>query len=72
MAEKPKDIRYPAEIKTVGDKLRVKRLELGLYQREVAKLIGVTEDSVCYWESGRVKPSRKMRSKLDEFLRIFP
>ena len=37
---------------TVGDHIRKKRMDLGLLQREVAEIIGVTESSVWNWEHG--------------------
>lgn len=66
-AKKPRDPRYPTELRTIGDRLRGRRMDLGLRQKDVAKLLGVTEDSVCYWENGRVRPSRSMLTKLIEF-----
>jgi len=68
-AEKPKDPRYPSEIRTLGDRLRAKRLDLGLYQKEVATLLGVCEDSVCYWENGRVEPALPMTERILRFVR---
>jgi DNA-binding transcriptional regulator YiaG len=34
----------------------------------VAAVIGVTADTVCYWENNRVKPSRESDSKIVKFL----
>jgi transcriptional regulator with XRE-family HTH domain len=68
MAEKPEDSRYPTELRTLGDRLRARRLDLGLRQKDVARLLGVTEDSVCYWESGRVRPSSRMIRRIQDFL----
>jgi len=67
-AEKPKDSRYPKEIRTIGDRLRAKRLDIGLRQKDVALRLGVTEDSVCYWENGRVRPSERMVATILDFL----
>jgi len=67
-AEKPKPACYPSETKTLGDRLRARRLDLGLNQKDVAALIGVTEDTICYWENGRVEPSRQLMPKILEFL----
>ena len=67
-ARKPKDSLYPTVLETLGDQLRAKRMDLGLYQRQVAKLLGVTEDTVCYWENGRVKPSAQQQAKIAKFL----
>ena len=54
-AEKAKDSRFPSEIKTLGDRIRESRLDLRLYQKDLAALLGVTKDSVCYWEDDLVK-----------------
>jgi len=40
--------RYPA--RTYGERIRQKRLEMGLTQRNVAKLLGVNEMSVVGWK----------------------
>jgi DNA-binding XRE family transcriptional regulator len=67
-AKKPKDWRYPREMRTIGDRLRARRLDLDLYQKDVAKILGVSEDTVCYWENGRVKPSQRIIRQLKHFL----
>ena len=41
---------------------------LGLYQKHVAVMLGVTEDTVCYWENNRVKPSRRLLTRIVQFL----
>jgi DNA-binding XRE family transcriptional regulator len=67
-APKPKHFGYPIELKTIGDRLMARRMDLGLYQKDVAALLGVTEDTVCYWENGRVKPSPGMEEGISKFL----
>ncbi len=67
-AEKPKDSRYPPEITTFGDRLRVTRLDLGLREKDLAAIIGVSDDTVRFWETNRVKPSEAALFKLLEFL----
>jgi DNA-binding XRE family transcriptional regulator len=57
---------------TLGDHLRKRRIDLGLLQREVAKLIGVSEDSITYWENGRAKPQIQHMPKIIEFLGYNP
>jgi hypothetical protein len=49
-AKKPRDFRYPSEIRTLGDQLRARRLDLRLRQKEVAKMLGACEDSVVTWK----------------------
>jgi DNA-binding XRE family transcriptional regulator len=43
-------------------------MNLGLYQKDVAALLGVSEDTVCYWENGRVKPSLGLQKRIAKFL----
>jgi len=44
-------------------------MDLGLYQRQVAELLGVTEDTVCYWENNRVTASRGLLPRVLHFLK---
>jgi transcriptional regulator with XRE-family HTH domain len=67
-ATKPKNRSYPSELKTVGDHLRKRRLDLGLLQREVAKQIGVTACTIQYWETNRVAPALRFRPRIASFL----
>jgi transcriptional regulator with XRE-family HTH domain len=52
----PLEIPSPTELVqepiTLGDQLRRRRLELGLYQKDVAEQIGVTASTVWNWEHG--------------------
>ena len=45
----------------VKDRLRSLRNEKGLSQGDVAKLIGVSRQAYVAYESGRVKPSQKLK-----------
>jgi transcriptional regulator with XRE-family HTH domain len=65
---KPRDRSYPAELNTIGDHLRKRRLDLGLLQREVAKEIGVTACTIQYWETNRVAPALRFRPRIASFL----
>jgi len=38
--------------KTIGKSIKEKRVEQGLSQQSLAKLIGVTHASISYWENG--------------------
>lgn len=44
---------WSVEPKTLGEHLRKRRGELGLFQREVAAQIGVTPTTVLDWEKGK-------------------
>ena len=50
---------YPAEPKTLGERLRQKRLGLDLSQKELAKKLGVCQDAVADWEAGRTRGGNK-------------
>ena len=45
-------------------------MDLGLVQKDVARLVGVTTDTVRLWEKGRTKPSEIHLRKIKEFLSI--
>jgi transcriptional regulator with XRE-family HTH domain len=57
---------------TIGEKLRNRRLELGLLQRDVAKIIGVDECSIYLWEQGKGNPRVYYYPKIIGFLTYFP
>jgi transcriptional regulator with XRE-family HTH domain len=71
-AKKPKDSRYPSEIQTLGDHLRRRRLDLGLKQKEVARMLGVDEMTVNNWETNRRKPVVRFMPRIMEFLGYTP
>ncbi|MBI3365958.1 MAG: helix-turn-helix transcriptional regulator [Ignavibacteriae bacterium] len=56
----------------MGDRLRKKRLDLNLFQKDVAKLMGVTTSSVTNWEKNRVGPTLQMIPKIIQFLGYDP
>jgi len=67
-ARKPKDSRYPKELRTIGDRLRQRRLDLGLLQRDVAEDLGVSQSSVRHWELGQKSPKLQYGPTLRAFL----
>lgn len=42
---------------TLGERLRARRWELGLTQREFAKCLGVASESIWEWEAGNHRPT---------------
>ncbi len=56
---------------TIGEHVRKRRMDLGLFQREVAARIGVTEATVWGWEHGR-EPELRSMPKIIEFLGYVP
>jgi len=63
---------YPKELKTIRDHIRKKRLDLNLYQKDVAKILGVSECSVWNWEKGTSNPSVKLKLRIIAFLGYVP
>lgn len=63
---------YPAELKTLGDHIRKRRLELNLSQASLAKKLGVNRNAICNWERALQEPSPAIMSKIVEFLGYQP
>jgi len=67
--EIPFKIQIPKELTeepiTLGDHLRRRRLELGLYQKDVAIQIGVTASTIWNWEHGWTVELRFMPRVID-------
>ena len=61
---------YPKNPKTFGDYIRKWRLEQGLFQKELAKMLGVAETTVVNWEKERTKPIVNKLRIIKEKLRI--
>jgi transcriptional regulator with XRE-family HTH domain len=59
-------------LKTLGDLLRKRRLDLGLLQQEMAQRLGVGEESVYNWETNRYQPSLRVIPKIVQFLGCVP
>ena len=57
---------------TIGEKLKNRRIELGLLQKDVANVIGVCEVSITLWENNRNEPSIIYCPKIIQFLGYVP
>ena len=71
-AEKPEVFGYPPELNTLGDHIRARRLERGLFQKDVAKLVGVCTDTVTNGEKNRSSPDLRALPGVVEFLGYDP
>lgn len=69
---KPLGDKYICNPITIGDKIRNRRLELYLLQKDVADLLGTVEESIYRWETNRNDPEIKYMPKIIEFLGYFP
>ena len=63
---------YPRELKTIGDHIRKKRLDLKLHQYEVAPIIGVNKTTIFNWERNYSSPKLRHIPKIIEFLGYIP
>ena len=59
-------------MKTLGDHLRKRRLDLNLLQRHIADRLGVDDTTVCNWESGRTAPQLRFIPRILAFLGYDP
>ena len=53
---KPKSGHCPIQLDTLGDHIRARRIDLGLFQRQVAEHIGVCEATITNWERNESRP----------------
>jgi transcriptional regulator with XRE-family HTH domain len=63
---RPKSSKYPCQISTLGDHIRSLRLDLGLYQKDVASQIDVA--TIILWESNATEPQIHHFPKIRDFL----
>jgi DNA-binding XRE family transcriptional regulator len=54
--------------RNLGERIKKWRLEQGLFQRDLAKLIGVDEMTIVNWEKGKTKPDRKNLERIKKIL----
>jgi DNA-binding XRE family transcriptional regulator len=69
---RPKNPLYPNKLLTLGDHIRVKRLDSGLLQKDVARIIQVSTKSIVFWENNRHAPNIQHHPKIMEFLGYCP
>jgi transcriptional regulator with XRE-family HTH domain len=69
---KPLGVKYLDNPVTLGEKLRNRRLELHLLQKDVAQRFGVTEESITNWELNRHEPQTHLYPNVIAFLGYFP
>jgi DNA-binding transcriptional regulator YiaG len=60
---------YPIKPKTIAEKIRKHRMDLGLFQKDVAEFVGVSTDTVTLWEKGRKEPSKRYLKRIEQFLK---
>jgi transcriptional regulator with XRE-family HTH domain len=58
--------------RTLGMKIRLKRIEAGLFQRTLAAVLGISQPHLSWWETGKYKPSAGYLRRLNRFLSLDP
>lgn len=70
---KPKGDKYPKKLLTIGDHIRKRRMDLGLLQSDVSKIIGTKSiDAVRNWELGKGDPQIHYMPEVIKFLGYIP
>ena len=70
--QKPRNPAYPEHLVTLGDHIRRRRLDLGLHQKDVARIVNATISSVTNWERNRTSPRLFLIPKIIKFLGYDP
>lgn len=70
--DKPFGNQFIINPKTLGEHIRRKRVKSNLFQKDVANTIGVSEDSITYWENNRAAPQIQFYPKIIDFLGYIP
>ena len=71
-AEKPVPRAYPKELRSIGDHVRKRRLDLKMTQRQVAEIVGVDKTTVWNWERNRTEPLTRHLPSIALFLGYSP
>ena len=71
-ADSPPPGGVPRSLEKIGDHLRKARIERGLEQRQVARILGVTDSTVWNWENHRSSPPVPQCGRVIEFLGYDP
>lgn len=67
---KPKELQNPPQ--TIGEHLKARRLALQLYQRDAAKLLNITPETLLHWEKGQTEPPVSAYPAIRQFLEYDP
>jgi DNA-binding XRE family transcriptional regulator len=63
---------YPAFPVTIGEHIRKRRMDLGLFQKEVAEIVGTSIECITFWENVRSQPQIHFYPKIISFLGNYP
>lgn len=63
---------YPHAPQTIGEHIRKKRIDCGLTQAELGKILKVSSDCITFWENNRSEPQIKYYPRINKFLSYHP
>lgn len=63
---------YPRQPTTLGEHIRKARMNRRELQKDVAEQIGVSTDTICYWENGRAEPEIRYHPAIINYLGYNP
>ena len=63
---------YPQTLDTLGDHIRKKRVDLGLFQKDIANIIGTNESTIWNWENNYATPYISYLPNIIKFLGYVP
>ena len=63
---------YPKQLVTIGDHIRKRRLDLKLFQRELAEMVGTHSTEISAWENNKVIIPKRCQEKIIAFLGYDP
>ena len=58
--------------RTLGEHLRIRRYELGIFQKDAARELSVNQWTLIGWEADRKKPTVRFMSRIIKFLGYYP
>ena len=67
-----KPLPYHNPPRTLGEHLRRRRHELGMFQKDVADRLGVNQWTLIGWEQNRKKPAVRLMPRIIRFLGYDP
>ena len=65
-------IPVPTQPTTIGGHLRRRRMQLGIFQPEVARMLGVSTVTLSRWESDKIYPTWEFHQPIITYLRHDP
>jgi transcriptional regulator with XRE-family HTH domain len=63
---------YPDTLETIGDHIKTKRLDVGLFQKDVARQLGVKTETVTNWEKNYTSPQLYLIPRVTAYLGYDP